>query len=172
MFLLFFAQDLRELWPGFHVRHCQRSCDVEHLDRDAEWVLLCHSQAEEDCYLLRPRGLRLRPESAERCHVIVLHLPTGQKNKSKNICFHSTLHQMQDTQPFLPFYKIYMWWTIPIIKFLSVMQTGGEWNINLRVRQEQLTVSIDRDVEEQIFPYWDPGQWNLFWAPTLIAVKC
>merc|ERR1712210_297730 len=79
LFPLFFLQDLRELRPGFHVRRCQRSRDVEHLDRNAERVLLCHSEAEEDCYLLRPWGLRLRPESAERYHVSVFQLPDRQK---------------------------------------------------------------------------------------------
>merc|ERR1712130_607110 len=98
-------QDLRELWPWFHVRHCQRSLDVEHLDRNAERVLLCHSQAEEDCYLLRPRGLRLRPESAECYHVIVFQLPDRQK-PSQRMFLHSTMHQMQDTQPFLHLYII------------------------------------------------------------------
>ena len=71
LILLFLLQDIRELWPGFHVRRGQRSLDVEHLDRNAERVLLRHPQEEEDRDLLGPRGLRLGPQPAERYHVIL-----------------------------------------------------------------------------------------------------
>ena len=59
---------------------------MEHLDRDAERVLLCDPETEEDGHLLRPRGLRLGTQSAERYHVIGQN--ARQQKPSQRMCFH------------------------------------------------------------------------------------